>query len=1600
MPTANLRTAALALLLGAVLPACSDGCNRHPTKGHDTVVIGDSAVTADTGPIAVVPPKTAAWQRSESQTPGSITFNELYYHAPTDEGLEWIELHNPMALDVDLSGWSLSGGVSYRFPDKTVVAAGGYLVVAADPSRVTGALGPYTGTLADGGERLDLDNNFGRLLDTISYGDDDPWPVQPDGSGLTLAKIDADAASDHAENWTFSAQLGGTPGEANALDATASTTTVDLVALDATWTYDVSGAYPAADWTQPGYDDSAWASGQATFYAGAAQADATATVRVTADNYYGVYLGQADGTDLRLIGESDASDWTTVESVDVTVSPTDQLYIAAWEAAGDNGGPQMTIGEVQVGADVVGTDAAAWEWTIGPRDGCPGLTPTDPPPTEADLGTLVADANAAASWAPPAVQADRTSDPWGWATSASFADGTDYIWADTFGDVSVTNTENTYALFRSTGPLLGSRGTTDLATIPTTTTFRTTFTLDADPAATTLSADYLVDDGAIFYLNGVEVLRVNMPAGAVDASTLASTSVADAAEAYADLPTTSLVRGENVLTVELHQAEPTDPDLTFACALTARVTHTAAEPTIVLNEVAAASTTPFWVELLDATTASIDTTGLVLASSAGGEIVLPTGSLGPGELVDVPDVGFSVHSGDLLYLYSADRSALLDAVRVGDGLRGRADASTAGTLGPWRVPTEATPETPNVIDTTDDVVINEIQYDHEPLSQDGTPVTANPQEWIELYNRGSSAVDLGGWQLDDAVAYDFPTGTVLQPGGYLVVAGDAASMRSEHADIPIVGDFSGTLSHSSDRILLLDARGNPADEVRYYDGGRWPAAADGGGSTLELRDPRADNSAPEAWAASNEGTRSTWATYTYRGTAEPSAVGPDGQWDEFVMGLLDSGEVLIDDLSVIQDPDGAAVQVVQNGTFDAATSDGGADHWRLLGDHRHSKVVPDPDDPSNNVLDLVATGATEHMHNHAETTLLAPIATTTYAVSFRARWISGSNQLNSRLYFNRLPHTTLIAQPAQSGTPGAPNSTRVDTIGPTFTNLSQDVAVPAAGQPVQVSIGVADPDGVQGVTLWSAVDGTAFSGTAMTESSPGLWTAPLGPEAAGTLVQMYVEAVDDLGATSRFPAAGADSRALVKWDDGLEATNGLHNFRLLMTKADSDWLLDPINVMSDDALGATVVYDESKIYYDVGVRTKGSERGRPEVPRLGFGVSFHSEQPFRGSHSSVLIDRSEGVGYGQREMLMRLVMNHAGCVSGEYNDLIQVLTPRLEHTGAAELQLDRFSSLMLDNQFTNGSSGGLYKYELVYYPLTTDDGTAEGYKLPQPDSVIGTALTDLGDDKESYRWNFLVQNNERVDDFDRLMEMNKTFALADADFLAQAPEMIDVDQWLRAFAFATLSGAVDNYGGDGSEHNAEFYVRPDDQRLLYFPHDLDYYGGYTGAVVANNDLARLLEDPVNRRTYYGHLNDIISTTFNGSYLAPWCAQMAALLPAQDIAGHCQFIADRADWVMNGSPDAITTRYPPLAFQITTGGGADFSVAATSVVLDGEGWIDVRQIALDGATAPLDVTWLDDRNWEVTVPLVSGANTLDLVATNLEGVVVGTDAIVVTSTAGP
>ena len=96
--------------------------------------------------------------------------------------------------------------------------------------------------------------------------------------------------------------------------------------------------------------------------------------------------------------------------------------------------------------------------------------------------------------------------------------------------------------------------------------FRKTFTVADASQVIGLQANLLRDDGAVIYLNGVEVARSNMVAGAVTYLTPSETIVSNADETTyfpLFLPASALVTGTNVIAVSIHQRDNTSSDLSF-----------------------------------------------------------------------------------------------------------------------------------------------------------------------------------------------------------------------------------------------------------------------------------------------------------------------------------------------------------------------------------------------------------------------------------------------------------------------------------------------------------------------------------------------------------------------------------------------------------------------------------------------------------------------------------------------------------------------------------------------------------------------------------------------------------------------------------------------------------------------------------------------------------------------------------------------------------------------------------------------------------------------------------------------------------------------------
>jgi len=161
--------------------------------------------------------------------PPAVVINEVFYNAPNDlDRVQWIELHNLGDEAVSLGGWTIDQGKLLTVAKETAIPPKGYIIFALDLEQFAQAygeevrpLGPLARALRRGGERLELRDERGTVVDVVRYKDASPFPVSADGRSASLERICPSARGDVAENWSGSPlpelpRPAGTPGKANA----------------------------------------------------------------------------------------------------------------------------------------------------------------------------------------------------------------------------------------------------------------------------------------------------------------------------------------------------------------------------------------------------------------------------------------------------------------------------------------------------------------------------------------------------------------------------------------------------------------------------------------------------------------------------------------------------------------------------------------------------------------------------------------------------------------------------------------------------------------------------------------------------------------------------------------------------------------------------------------------------------------------------------------------------------------------------------------------------------------------------------------------------------------------------------------------------------------------------------------------------------------------------------------------------------------------------------------------------------------------------------------------------------------------------------------
>jgi len=126
------------------------------------------------------------------------------------------------------------------------------------------------------------------------------------------------------------------------------------------------------------------------------------------------------------------------------------------------------------------------------------------------------------------------------------------------------------------------------------------------------------------------------------------------------------------------------------------------------------------------------------------------------------------------------------------------------------------------------------------------------EEWIELYNPETTAIDLSGWVLQNSAgAWDIPAGTVIEPHSKLSIARDAVGFADRYSLMPDVAGATLDLGDDGD-VLRLVQEGHAVDMVAWeeFEVG-WKIAASPGYS-IERSPITQDTDTNLDWIANSE----------------------------------------------------------------------------------------------------------------------------------------------------------------------------------------------------------------------------------------------------------------------------------------------------------------------------------------------------------------------------------------------------------------------------------------------------------------------------------------------------------------------------------------------------------------------------------------------------------------------------------------------------------------------------------------------------------------------------------------------------------------------------
>ncbi len=1014
---------------------------------------------------------------------------------------------------------------------------------------------------------------------------------------------------------------------------------------------------------------------------------------------------------------------------------------------------------------------------------------------------------------------------------------------------------------------------------------------------------------------------------------------------------------------------------------------------VLINEILAHTDPPLadYIELFNNSTLPADLSGCWLSDDpTTNKFRIPDGTvLAPRGFVSFVEstMGFSNDaSGETLYLVNSNQTRVLDALRFDGQASGVAFGRYPDGGPTFNELAACTPGTTNAPLLLRPVVINEIMF--APLSGDAD------DQFVEIYNRGGTPANIGGWRFTAGIDFTFPPGWTIPAGGYCVVAKNASRLMTNYTGLNtanLLGNFSGKLSKGGERLALsmpdfvVTADGPflatnrfyiVMDEVTYADGGRWGRWSDGGGSSLELIDAHSDNRQPSNWADSDETGKAGWTTVEFTGVLDLGS----GTADRLQVLLLGPGEALVDDVEVLV----SSVNRVTNPGFESGTAG-----WSSGGTHSKSGL----ENSGYNSAHSLHLRASDRGNNAADrvytvlSSAVAPNATAT--IRAKVRWLRGHPEILLRLKGNWLEAFGRLNVPANLGTPGAANSQARANTGPAITDVSHRPVLPQAGQAVRVTARVSDPDGVTTVTLKYRIDTEAgpFSvpmvddGTgADALAGDGIYTGLIPGQASGKLIAFAVEATDAFApaATTQFPNDAPARECLVRVGE-TQPGGAFGTYRLWLTAATvNTWATR--EKLSNENLDGTFVHGANRVVYNIGGHYSGSPYTSPGYTSpvgalCGYDIIFPTDDPFLGETHTVM-DWPIRDDTDQREQLMFWLLEQYGLPNMYRRYVIMFVNGVRRGTLYDDVQQP--TSTTVNEWFPDDSNGTLMKPDC--WDEFADSGDRETGCIDLNSLEL---YTTTGGVKKTarYRWTWKPRAvHGTANDYSDIFSLVDAANAPTNNFQAAMECLADMAHWMRTFAMNDLASFWDAFGNPNAKNTFLYKPEHDTWKLMCWDFDVGL-GVFNDPVndplfptLNDTQMNRVYATPAWTRLYWNALSEGVNSFFNsgpGTRVdaildAKYAAFQASGLALNGPAGIKSWISQRRAFLLTQLNTVAAS------FTVTTPATTNRNL----VTISGTAPVTVHALFINGvAYTPV---WTSVTAWRVVLPVAAGANTLSVV----------------------